>query len=80
MSRLYTLGTWSFSSLAIALALLVPLTVPEGAFADASSGSPDVFDCGCAGTSDPDWGSCEGDACAAPTCGDPDWSCPLIGT
>lgn len=37
MSRLYSAGTWSFGSLAIALALLVPLTVPEGALADAGS-------------------------------------------
>ena len=37
MSRLYSFGTWSFSSLAIALAVLVPLTVPEGALADAGS-------------------------------------------
>jgi hypothetical protein len=37
MSRLYTLATWSVSSLAIALALLVPLAVPEGALADAGT-------------------------------------------
>jgi hypothetical protein len=39
MARLYSLGTWWFSSLAIALALLVPLTVPESAWADAGSDS-----------------------------------------
>jgi hypothetical protein len=35
MSRLYSLGTWSFGSLAIALALLIPLVIPEGVLADA---------------------------------------------
>ncbi len=34
MSRLYTLGTWFCTSVAMALALLVPLAVPEGALAD----------------------------------------------
>ena len=34
MSRLYSLGSWSFASVAIALAVLVPLAVPENAFAD----------------------------------------------
>lgn len=38
MSRLYSAGTWLFSSLSIALSLLVPLAVPEGALAD-SGGS-----------------------------------------
>jgi hypothetical protein len=39
MSRFYSLGTWLFISVAIALALLAPLTVPEGAMADTGSGS-----------------------------------------
>jgi hypothetical protein len=34
MSRLYSLGSWIFTSVAITLAVLVPLTVPETAFAD----------------------------------------------
>lgn len=37
MTRLYSFGTWLFSSLAIALAVLVPLTVPENAIADGGS-------------------------------------------
>lgn len=34
MARLYSLSSWFCTSLAIALAVLVPLTVPEDAFAD----------------------------------------------
>lgn len=39
MSRLYSLGMWSFGILALTLALLVPLTVPEAALADSGSDS-----------------------------------------
>lgn len=37
MTRLYSLGAWSFTSVAIALAVLVPLTVPEDVWADSGS-------------------------------------------
>jgi hypothetical protein len=80
MPRLYTLGTWSFSSLAIALALLVPLTVPEGALADAGSdcntsctascnddcvGEPPSCFANCMGQCT---GTCCSDACTDNTC------------
>lgn len=41
MSRLYSLATWWFSSLAIALAVLVPLSMPAGALADTGTDGPD---------------------------------------
>lgn len=37
MSRFYSLSSWFCTSVAIALAVIVPLTVPEEAFADAGS-------------------------------------------
>jgi hypothetical protein len=78
MSRLYSLGTWSFSSVAIALAVLVPLTVPEGALADSGQTCYENCQSSCYNQcgNDPNcieqcMGPCGGSCCVSACNGDP---------
>ena len=62
MVRIYSLGCWCFSCLAIALGMVAILAVPTGAFADSGLGQP----CTCA----PGDGACLGNCCVTQCAGD----------